>query len=104
NSVHDAGKRVIGWNEYAHADLPGDAVVQYWNGDKDDVAENVLRNDASVVLSPADRAYVPQQADAGQDQGATWACEGPCTIRRWYDWDPARELPGVDEPRVLGVE
>lgn len=104
DSVHATGKRVIGWNEYAAGDLPGDAVVQYWNGDKDEVAGNVLRNDARVVLSPADRAYVPQKADADQEQGATWACGGPCTIRDWYDWDPAQELPGIGEPRVLGVE
>lgn len=103
-SVHATGKRVIGWNEYADGDLPDDAVVQYWNGDKDQVAENILRNDARAVLSPADRAYVPQKAAADQEQGATWACGGPCTIGDWYDWDPARELPGIEEARVLGVE
>ena len=104
DSVHATGKRVIGWNEYAAGDLPDEAVIQYWNGDKDEVAANVLRNDASVVLSPAGRAYVPQKADAAQEQGATWACSGPCTIHDWYDWDPAQELPGVEEQRVLGVE
>ena len=103
-SVHNSGKRVIGWNEYAAGDLPDGAVVQYWNGDADEVAANVLRNDASVVLSPAGRAYVPQKADAAQEQGATWACGGPCTIHDWYEWDPAQELPGVEEQRVLGVE
>ena len=104
STVADTGKRVMGWNEYASGDLPAGAVVQYWNENAQAVATNVLRNDASVVLSPAWRTYVPQKADAAQERGATWACGGPCTIVDWYDWDPARELPGVEEPRVLGVE
>lgn len=102
--VQDTGKTVIGWNEYAAADLPEGAVVQYWNGDKKKVADDVLRNDARVILSPADRAYVPQRAADDQRQGATWACDGSCTLPDWYAWDPAGTLPGVDEHRVLGVE
>ena len=103
-SVEATGKRVIGWNEYAAGDLPEGAVVQYWNGNGEAVAADVLRNNASVILSPAWRTYVPQKADAAQEQGATWACGGPCTILDWYDWDPARELPGLEEQHVLGVE
>jgi len=104
SSVHATGKRVIGWNEYAAATLPENAVVQYWNGNREQVAADVMRNDASVILSPAGRTYVPQKADADQDNGATWACGGPCTIQHWYDWDPAQELPGLEEHQVLGIE
>lgn len=103
-SVQDTGKTVIGWNEYAAADLPEGAVVQYWSGDPQTTADDVLRNDSRVILSPANRAYVPQKADAEQPQGATWACGGPCTLETWYDWDPAAQLPGIEEERVLGVE
>lgn len=102
--VAETGKTVIGWNEFAAATLPANAVVQYWNGDAQQTADDVLRNDARVILSPASRAYAPQKAASDQEQGATWACGGPCTIEDWYDWDPATQLPGVGEKRVLGVE
>src|SRR5699024_8757273 len=77
-SVHASGKRVIGWSYYAAGDLPDSVVVQYWNEDADEVATNVLRNDASVVLSRAGSAYVTHKPDAAQEQAATWACGGPC--------------------------
>ncbi len=104
NQVTDIGKSVIGWNEYSAATLPANSVVQYWAGNRQNVANRVLANDSKVILSPAEKTYVPQKQDASQTAGGTWACGGPCTLQNHYDWDPGKYLPGVGDDRVLGVE
>ncbi|WP_171814544.1 family 20 glycosylhydrolase [Arthrobacter dokdonensis] len=102
--VAGLGKRAIGWNEYAAGDLPPNSVVQYWNGDRQQVANRVLANNAQVILSPAERTYIPQKQDASETAGGTWACGGPCTLRSHYEWNPGTYLPGIGDERVLGVE
>ncbi|MFF0312062.1 family 20 glycosylhydrolase [Streptosporangium sp. NPDC004379] len=103
--VAGLGKTVMGWNEYSSTALPRDkAIVQYWNGDKAQVAGAVARRGARVVLSPASNTYVPQRQDPRQPQGGTWACGGVCGLDRHYGWDPGTFLPGVAESSVHGVE
>ncbi|MFK4040793.1 family 20 glycosylhydrolase [Nonomuraea wenchangensis] len=103
--VHALGKTVVGWNEYASSALPqDDAVVQFWNGDRNAVANAVKNRGAKVVLSPAANAYSPQKQDSRQPDGGTWACGGPCGLDRHYNWDPGTYIPGIQESSVLGVE
>ncbi|WP_449372733.1 family 20 glycosylhydrolase [Arthrobacter psychrolactophilus] len=102
--VLDLNKKVIGWNEYSSAELPAGAVVQYWAGNRQNVANRVLANDSKVILSPAEKTYIPQKQDSSQTAGGTWACGGPCTLQNHYDWNPGTYLPGVGDDRVLGVE
>ncbi|POH58513.1 family 20 glycosylhydrolase [Arthrobacter glacialis] len=103
--VKDLNKQVIGWNEYSQATLPAGAVVQYWAGNRQDVANRVIANNSKVILSPAEKTYIPQKQDASQTAGGTWACGGGgCTLQNHYDWDPGTYLPGVGDDRVLGVE
>ncbi|MEV4216719.1 family 20 glycosylhydrolase [Nonomuraea sp. NPDC049725] len=99
------GKTVAGWNEYAGTALPQDnAVVQFWNGNRQAVANAVNGRGAKVVLSPAPHTYVPQKQDLRQPQGGTWACGGACGLDRHYNWDPGAYIPGIQESSVLGVE
>ncbi|SMF22242.1 hexosaminidase [Cellulosimicrobium cellulans J34] len=102
--VSGLGKTVVGWNEYASSDLPRGSVVQYWNGGAGAVADAVATKDATVVLSPANKTYLPQKQDSRMPIGATWACGGPCGLQQFYDWDPATLLAGVTEADVAGVE
>lgn len=102
--VLEVDKKVIGWNEYSSAALPAGAVVQYWAGNRQTVANRVLANDSKVILSPAEKTYIPQKQESSQTSGGTWACGGPCTLKNHYEWDPANYLPGVGDDRVLGVE
>ncbi|MCF6476707.1 beta-N-acetylhexosaminidase, partial [Nonomuraea sp. MG754425] len=103
--VNALGKKVVGWNEYAGTALPqGNAVVQFWTGDRAAVADAVNRRGAEVVLSPAPHTYVPQKQDPRQPQGGTWACGGVCGLDRHYNWDPGTYIPGIQESSVLGVE
>src|SRR6185312_5423413 len=55
------GKQVIGWNEYSSAKLPTGAIVQYWNGNRQAVANQIMANNSKAILSPAERTYVPQK-------------------------------------------
>ncbi|MFI6711541.1 family 20 glycosylhydrolase [Nonomuraea sp. NPDC050478] len=104
-NVRALGKTVVGWNEYAGTALPRDnAVVQFWNGNRNAVAAAVNDRGAQVVLSPAAHAYVPQKQDSRQPEGGTWACGGPCGLDRHYNWDPGTYIPGIQESSVLGVE
>jgi hexosaminidase len=103
--VDALGKTVVGWNETAGTSLPqGNAVVQFWNGNRNAVANAVTSRGAKVILSPAGNAYVPQKQDSRQPQGGTWACGGPCGLDRHYGWDPGTYIPGISEDSVLGVE
>jgi hexosaminidase len=104
-TVASLGKTVVGWNEYAGTTLPqGNAVVQYWNGDRTAVANAVTSRGAKAILSPAQHTYVPQKQDARQPQGGLWACGGPCGLAQHYNWNPGTFIPNIAESSVLGVE
>ncbi len=104
-TVGELGKTVVGWNEYAGSELPrNNAVVQYWWGDRNAVAEAVNGRGAQVVLSPAQHTYLPQKQDPRQPEGGTWACGGVCGLDRHYNWNPGTFVPGIEESDVLGVE
>jgi hexosaminidase len=97
------GKRPIGWHEMAAADLPPEAVPQYWRIEPadDGVARAAARGN-KVIMSPADRAYLDMKYAADSPLGLDWA--GLLPLERAYRWDPADRLPGVGEEALLGVE
>ncbi|MFD4422145.1 family 20 glycosylhydrolase [Agromyces sp. NPDC058484] len=104
-AVADLGKTVVGWNEYATTNLPqDDAVVQLWNGNGASVRDAVTARGAKVIMSPANKTYMPQKQDSRQPLGGTWACGGPCTLENAYNWNPATQIAGVPESAILGVE
>lgn len=102
--VTDLGKTAIGWNEYSSGNLPAGSVIQFWNGNRQSTADRILATDSKVILSPAEKTYIPQKQDNSETQGGGWACGGPCTLANHYDWDPGTYLPGIGDDRVLGVE
>jgi hexosaminidase len=93
------GKRVIGWDEVAHADLRKTTVVQHWYGQG---AAAAARRGAKVIMSPAKHAYLDQKYNASTRLGLNWA--GYVSVEDAYRWDPVTELPGVGARSVLGVE
>ncbi|MGH3705549.1 MAG: family 20 glycosylhydrolase, partial [Agromyces sp.] len=104
-TVADLGKTVVGWNEYASTALPqDDAVVQLWTGNGASVRDAVNTRGAKVIMSPANKTYMPQKQDARQPLGGQWACGGPCTLENAYNWNPATQISGVPESAILGVE
>lgn len=98
-SVQAHGKRMIGWEEVAHAALLPTSVVQSW---KSAAAVEAVRKHAKVIMSPASRTYLDMKYDAATPLGLSWA--GLIEVQHAYEWDPAAILEGVGEADILGVE
>ena len=97
--VRSHGRRMIGWGEIAPAALDPGTIVQHWKTDS--AAVHAARG-GKVILSPNKRAYLDMKYDSSTILGLRWA--GLIDVRDAYDWNPAEQIPGVDERSVLGVE
>ncbi|MFI5694955.1 beta-N-acetylhexosaminidase [Kribbella sp. NPDC051586] len=99
------GKRVMGWHEIADGPLPAGTVVQYW-GTEDPkaqvLAQKAVEQGATLVLSPANRAYLDMKYDASTELGLDWA--GLVSVEKSYSWNPATLVPDVPESAIDGVE
>jgi hexosaminidase len=99
------GKRVMGWHEIADGPLPAGTVVQYW-GTEDPkaqvLAQKAVEQGATLVLSPANRAYLDMKYDAETPLGLDWA--GLVSVEQSYNWNPATLIPEVPASAIIGVE
>jgi hexosaminidase len=93
------GKRMVGWEEIAHAHLKSSTVAQQW---KSDSAVLALQYGSKVLLSPANRTYLDMKYTAATELGLSWAAL--IEVRDAYDWNPAGYVPGIGEADILGVE
>lgn len=94
------GKKVIGWDEVAHASMVPNSTAQYWA-----VAENATKavdQGAKVLISPATKTYLDMQYDSTTKLGLHWAAY--IEVDAAYDWDPASLVPGIGKENILGVE
>ncbi len=98
--VNDAGKIMIGWDETAEANLDERAVVQLWR--HTDKAIKGMDKGASVVFSPAHKAYLDMKYDSTTTLGLNWA--GLIDIPTAYNWDLADFVDGMYSPQFLGLE
>ncbi|PSK96397.1 hexosaminidase [Haloactinopolyspora alba] len=96
------GKRVVGWQEIARADLGPEALVQYWDHRVPQHAARAASAGAGLVVSPATNVYLDMKYHPDFPLGQDWA--GCVELRDAYDWDPATVVDGVDETSVVGVE
>jgi hexosaminidase len=117
--IRSHGKRMIGWDEVAMAEVGEPSVVQlwrpFWSEDlalqgqgaaraqrlRDGVQAAVERG-ARVVLSPADRLYLDMKYEPRTVLGLRWA--GLVDERRAYHWSVAETFSGIPEEAILGVE
>jgi hexosaminidase len=93
------GKRMVGWEEIAHARLAPTTIAQHWRSDS---VVKAVAYGAKVLLSPAQRAYLDMKYSTDTELGLHWA--GYVGVRAAYDWDPATLVPGVAERDIVGVE
>lgn len=102
-AVHRAGKRIIGWQEIAGADLEPGSVIQFWDPRRDasPLVEAASRG-ALLLMSPADRVYLDMKYDAATMPGQDWA--GYVTLRDSYDWEPLAQIPDVLPDSIVGIE
>ena len=103
------GKTLIGWHEMGRSPaLPAGTVGQYWNytTPEESHGEHTLsfvEQGGSVIMSPANVAYLDMQYPETGEFGLLWA-QGPTSVQEAYEWDPAEVIDGVADPQLLGVE
>ncbi len=98
-----AGKRPVGWHEFAKADVPRSGVVQYWRIEaKDGPTRRQADSGRRVLMSPANKTYLDMKYEESNPWGNSWA--GPVNVRTAYEWEPTQALAGVGDGEVLGVE
>ena len=107
--IADRGKTPVAWHEAGAAPRLDDTTIgQYWGfttptDDMQERARAFVANGSQLILSPADAVYLDMKPEADFPIGLEWA-NGPTSVRRAYEWEPADLIPGVGERAILGVE
>jgi hexosaminidase len=97
------GKTVVGYHELAEATLLPSTVLQYWGTTPDAPAvAAAARRGNTVILSPANHAYLDMKYSPSTRLGLSWA--GYIPVEEAYNWEPGLYLSGVDTSAVLGLE
>ena len=94
------GKKMIGWEEIAQADLDSTAIVQFWHSR--DHATTAAEKGARLIFSPSTKVYLDMQYDSTSRIGLNWAAY--IEVDSSYRWDPARLVPGIEREQIIGVE
>ncbi|MCP4976989.1 MAG: family 20 glycosylhydrolase [Maribacter sp.] len=97
--VQKHGKRMIGWDEIASANIDSTSISQYWSNGKN--ADKAIKRGMKVILSPAKKTYLDMQYDTLSKHGLHWAAYIP--VDSAYVWTP-EEYEGIPMENILGVE
>ena len=97
--VQKYGKRMLGWEEIAQAEISPQTVVQNWLGEH---TAQAVQQGARVIMSPSKHAYLDMQYHENSPLGLHWAAY--IEAQDAYTWDPATQVEGVAEQNILGVE
>jgi hexosaminidase len=98
--VQSHGKKVLGWDEIAHAQLLPNTVVQWWAEAEN--AKRGIEQGAKVLVSPAHKAYLDMQYDSTSRLGLHWAAY--IEVDSGYIWDPTTVVAGIDADDIIGIE
>jgi hexosaminidase len=111
------GRHAIGWNEILQDGLAENAVVQFWDGDRDQLLESIRTNQRGTVMSPRlhtyldyaynrlslSRAYHFEPVPAGLDEKAAASILG-MESPLWTEWVPNRtRLDYQTYPRLTAL-
>lgn len=94
------GKRMIGWEEIAHAQLKASTLVQQWQTDT--VAAKAVKYGSKIIMSPGPRMYLDMKYNPETELGLRWA--GLIDMQTAYEWDPTTYMKGVSETDMVGIE
>jgi hexosaminidase len=94
------GKKMIGWEEIAQADVKGDIIAQHW--DSPDYPKMAVEKGGKVLMSPARKVYLDMQYDSTTQLGLHWAAY--IEIKDSYDWEPTTLVNGIERKNIIGVE
>jgi hexosaminidase len=97
------GKRVLGWHDIATTALSSSSVAQFLGTTTTNAPlAAAVASGTTVVMSPANHAYLDMKYLRKTKLGQTWA--GLIDLNTAYGWNPGAYLTGVGEASVLGVE
>lgn len=94
------GKKMIGWEEIAQADINEDVVTQHWNATKYAIAAN--EKGSKLIMSPAKKAYLDMSYDSTSKFGLHWAAY--IEVDSAYQWSPSKIIDEISKENVLGIE
>ncbi len=98
--VQKHGKKMIGWDEVAQADLDSTSIAQFWDNERN--AKMALAKGMKVILSPAKKTYLDMQYDTLSKHGLHWAAYIP--VDTAYVWTPETYVDQIPKDMILGVE
>ncbi|MGB5691244.1 MAG: family 20 glycosylhydrolase [Flavobacteriaceae bacterium] len=98
--VQKHGKRMIGWDEVATADVDSSSIAQFWSSQKN--ASLAVKKGMKIIISPAKKAYLDMKYDTVSKHGLDWAAYIP--VDTAYNWSPERYAQGIPRESILGVE
>jgi hexosaminidase len=99
STVIATGKRMIGWEEIAHAALDSSTLVQQWQGDSLRIPVPAANE---MILSAAPHMYLDMRYNPLTELGLRWA--GNIEVQKAYDWDPTTAIKALGSARVVGLE
>ena len=94
------GKKMIGWEEIAQADINEEVITQHWNAAKYAIAAN--EKGSKLIMSPAKKAYLDMSYDSTSKFGLHWAAY--TEVDSAYQWNPATLIDGISKENILGIE
>lgn len=94
------GKKSIGWDEIATANLAKGSIAQFWADEENATLAKEQGN--QILMSPAKRTYLDMQYDSTSRLGLHWAAY--IELDDAYNWDPATYADGINKSDILGVE
>ena len=97
--VQKHGKRMIGWDEVATADIDSTSISQFWSSKEN--AQAAVNKGLKIIMSPAKKAYLDMQYDSLSKHGLHWAAYIPTDTA--YVWAP-ESYKGVPLKNILGIE
>lgn len=97
--VQKYGKRMIGWDEIAIADVDATSISQWWSSEEN--ARKAVEKGMKVIVSPAKKTYLDMQYDTLSKHGLHWAAYIP--VDTAYIWSPETH-GGIPLENILGIE
>jgi hexosaminidase len=97
--VQKYGKRMIGWDEVANADVDSTTISQWWSSQEN--AKKAVSKNMKVIVSPAKKLYLDMQYDTLSKHGLHWAAYIP--VDTAYTWTP-EGYGGIPRENIIGVE
>lgn len=97
--VQKHGKRMIGWDEVATANVDSTSIIQWWASEEN--AKKAVEKGMKVIISPAKKAYLDMQYDTLSKHGLHWAAYIP--VDTAYVWNP-ETYGDIPRENILGVE